>query len=490
MKSLLRSTFGAAPTDDRDAHMDNFRLFEAAGLGFDVPEYSSIYEFVRDFVFAHRHVPDVSTIRSHFERSGQLTIVDKLEEVTSLRPRVRGDFEVYLKTKVEERRTRTVAQILQDAADIVSKGIEVKEGKEKRILQGPTDAVRFVMDKAHGILAPAAGTRLSGNVTQDGADFLKHYDLIRADPESGLGQMSGLRQMDEATGGAKKGELWVHSAFTGGLKSTFALNWVYTQSVWYGQSSLYFSLEMPYRQVRTILYAMHSGHEKFAGIHPPIEYEKIKKGETTPAEDDFLRRHVVPDFNSGEYGNIEIQVADPDKSDFGVQDMRMIGETMHAKSPFRMLVVDHAGLLASRHWVPSTSERTNEVIRDCKKLSMAFNRGEGIATVLLFQINRQGYLSAQKARAGGSYHVYNLTNLAYSNECEKSADLVSSTWIDPEFASQNRVLFQCLKTRDTKPFDPFLAEIHWPTRRILTCDDLPPAEAAKVGPAADGKVEI
>ena len=55
----------------------------------------------------------------------------------------------------------------------------------------------------------------------------------RSDPLAGIGQFCGIEQIDSAIRGAKKQELWLHAAFTGGLKSTFAMNWAYNQAVYY-----------------------------------------------------------------------------------------------------------------------------------------------------------------------------------------------------------------------------------------------------------------
>ena len=48
---------------------------------------------------------------------------------------------------------------------------------------------------------------------------------------------------------------------------------------------------------------------------------------------------------------------------------------IYSKAPFRTLFIDHALLVSPRKWVPSTTERLNEVIRDCKKMALFFNGG-------------------------------------------------------------------------------------------------------------------
>lgn len=500
MKTLLRSTFIASPTDNPDAHLQNYRILEQSGLGFDQPEDVALWNFVRDFISQHHHPPDVTTIRAHFERTGEVAVVDRLETLATLRPRSRGDFQKHLEEKAEDRRIVRVGKLLQEASEIVSKGIEVKEARgEKKILKGPVDAMRYLLDKAHDIVTPAVGSKLSGDVTRDGDDFLAEYDRVKSDPLAGIGQFTGLKQMDDALGGAKRNELWIHAAFTGHMKSSLMLNWAYNQAVYYKHDVLIFSLEMPYNQCRRLVYAMHSTHEKFAGIHPPLDYQRTRDGQLTPKEEWFLREHVVPDMNSGNYGSIHIEVADPEKIDFTVMDIRTRAETLYSKSPFSMMFVDHALLVAPRHWVPSTTDRLNEVIRDCKKLAMSFNKGMGMATVLLFQISREGFRAALKARMGGadkdgkttrSNNVYNLTYLSYANEAERSADIVTSSWLDEELAKDNQILFQCLKSRDQKPFEPFTASVYWPTRRLKTLLIPGEGETTKVGEEIDLSADL
>lgn len=502
MKFLLRSVFSSSG-EDPEAAFRNYLQLDASGLGFDVPADNVLWEFVRDFARTHNHVPDVRTVRSHFETLRANDEVDRLETLVPLKPLYRGDFTKRLEERAEERRTRLVTEMLRDAAQIVQVGVEVRQGKETRKLFGPHDAVRFLVEKSHDIVVPTTGARLSGEVTLDGEDFRAEYERVKNDPLAGVGQYSGIEQMDAALRGAKKFELWTHAAFTGGLKSTLALNWAYNQAVYMRYDSCIFSLEMPYKQCRRLLYAMHSLHGKFKDVRirmgiqrspgpsGGLDYGKIRDGELTPTEEDFLLNHVVPDFNSGQYGKIHIEVADPDKNDFTVGDLRSRAELIYSRSPFSLLFVDHAGLLAPRKWVSSTTERLNEVIRDLKRTAMSFHRGEGMAVVSLFQISREGFKAAEKlaAASNGTYSngPYNLTHLSYANEAERSSDIVTTSYVDSQLRSSNRVLFQCLKSRDQAPFQNFFSRVEWPTRRILTSHEVPPAypgPPGKGGPSA------
>ena len=489
MKILLRSTFCDTPSESKDLLLRNAQALRDSGLGFDIPEDAVLWTYVQDFVSQHHHVPDASTIRAHFERVSQIPVLDRLDVLCVEKPRTQGDFLRLLESRVEDRRIRVVGELLSDAARIVSTGMTVKEGRDDKILQGPIHAVRYVLDRSHEIITPVSGERLSGDVTSDGDSFLAEYDRVESDPLAGVGQFTGIQQMDEALKGAKRGELWTHAAFTGGLKSTLALNWHYNQAVFYHHSSIIFSLEMPYRQVRRIFYAIHSHHDKFAAvrkklkIRQSLDYERIRDGELAPNEKEFLVEHVVPDFNdpANQYGHIHIEVADPDKSDFTVNDLRTRAELLYQKDPdIKMVTVDHAGLMQSRGAYRSTTEKLNEVLRDLKRLSMSFNRGAGIAVVALFQISREGFKAAEKN--GGKY---NLTHLSYANEAERSSDIVTAGWVDDELRGMNEVKFQCLKARDHKPFDDFNSGVYWPCRRIRSVKSVTASQAQQAGEDID-----
>jgi len=502
---LLRSTFIAASGDNKDLLLRNFLALDSSGLDFDVKEDQTIWQYVKDFVRSYGHVPGVNTLKNHFTTLKQDTIVDRLDQVVMASALSVGDFLVRLEDRANEHRQREMAEILKEAGHILGQGREIKRGKETVKLQGPLDSVRYVLDHAHDIVAPTVGTRLSGEVTSDGADFLRRLERVESDPLAGIGQHTGITQLDAAINGARKHELWIMAGWTGSLKSTAQLNWAYNQAVYYLQSPLIFSLEMPYEQDRNILYSMHSSHPKFKRVRQEmglpsnpdgfgcIPYECIRDGkvrEYHPNARRFLTEFVVPDFNGEyvirdidpqtgypwedpkDYGKIHIEIADPDKNDFTMADLRHRAEVIHSKSPISMIFIDHVGLMAPRKWVSNRTDRDNEIIRDCKRLAMSFNRGQGIPVITLFQISRDGFRTATKRKEKTGVAEFDLTNLSYANESERSADIVTATWVDDDLRKSNRVQWQCLKSRDQKPFERFESRVEYACRRILTAMDV------------------
>ena len=510
MKTLLRSVMIADPTTDSPSEaFKNYLKLDEASVYADVDEDQMIWTHVREFCRAHGHAPEVRSVRDHFLTEKKDEVLNRIEAITKLKALYRGDFEQRVATIAEEQRTLNVINLLREAGKITQTGIEIQEKRgKKRHLKGPVDAVRYIVEKSHDIVTPTFGSKLSGEVTRDGESFVEQYERVELDPYAGVGNLTGLTQMDHALTGAQRHELWTHAAFTGGLKSTFILNWAYNQAVSYGNSVVIFSLEMPYVQCRNILYAIHSLHDCFNEIRIDLgiqdkdgptrglDYTKIRDGQLSPNEKRFLVEHVAPQFGSGPsnsiegigipHGKIHIEVADPDKSDFTVADLRAKAELIYAENPFQTIFVDHVGLMAPRHRHSSTTDRLNECIRDLKRLAMSFNRGQGIAVVALFQINREGYkrVLAKKEKQASSRDdndkasaltqaAYNLTDLSYANEAERSSDIVTATWVDDDLRAQGMCQFQCLKSRDQAPFEPFWARIEWPCRRMLSSTQIP-----------------
>lgn len=494
MKILLRSTFLASAKDNEELFKQNFLALRASGLGFEIAEDGYIWEFICHFVETHSHVPKLATIRENFERSKEMEIIDRLSILQTVVPLTRGDFIKRLEDRAEDRRSRDIRELLKDTATVLEQGMDIKQGRETVNRRGSFDAIHHFLENSHGIAVPATGQQLSGVANKDGDGFWEEYERVQR--EGGAkGFPCGIDQIDDQMVGAKKFELWIHAAFASHMKSTFALNWAYNLAVYHWHSSLYFSLEMPYKQVRNFLYSLHTFHEKFRDIRVKYGIQKppqkpirvVKKGESdnkdvgvdthdnglsyTKIRDAILNDNekkfleiVVDDFeNCPEYGDIHVEVPNPDKDDTTIIDIKARAEVINSATPFSVLFIDHLLLVSARRWVSSTTDRLNEVVRDCKKLAMNFNRGSGMAVVGLFQISREGFRAAEKA--GGKY---NMTHLSYSNECERSADVISASWLDDNLRKAQVLFMQCLKSRDQAPFDDFYASFVPDPRRLIS----------------------
>lgn len=484
-----------SPTDTPDKCFSNYREFVSSGLEFNNDLDSKIFGFIEEFAGEFGAVPNYASVHEHFSDLDDFSVIDRLANLENEKPLYKGDFVLRVEKQIKAKKRQQVNELFNQSSQILTTGIKIKEGREERILRGPTDAIQFIMDHGHEIVAPPRSEKLYGNVSKDIDAAKAEYLKRKNEPNTGVGALTGITTIDRL-GGAKRKELWTHAAFTGGLKSTFAINWLYTQAIHYGNSVMMLSLEMPYDQCRRLLLAMHSIHDKFRNtrmelgiqrdpnVDVGLSYSNIRDGRLNAQEEKYYLDYVLEDFthNTEDYGGLHIHEADPNKTKFTVVDIRHKAEAVYAQDPIEMMVVDHAGLLDPVKNYHSTTECQNEVMRNLKKLALGFNSGQGLGVVGLYQINREGFKSAQKN--GGKY---NLTHLSYANEAEKSSDIVTAGYIDDELRKKNQLFFQCLKSRDNAPFDDFYMRVEWPCRRLYECDghELTQEDAEMYGDEAD-----
>lgn len=463
--------------DDPEQMFRNFISLRESILKFSIPEDIRIYEYICEFALQNGHLPDQSTVLGYLESTNRLEEADRVRQVAQVkRPLYQGDFRAEIERDVEEARILLISTAMADAKTIIKQGLEIKKGKIKENLRGVRDASKYLSNKLVDIMTPTFGARNGGEALGDQEEFWREYEKTRDATVETL-PLSGLSVIDDTLQGFRRKELYIVAGFTGHMKSRTALNWVYNQAIFGGMSSLYFSLEMHYDQCRRAIASFHTMHPKFRpmrialGIQKPgqpdcgLDPTVIRAGRLTEDQEMFLRevyKDLGEGVESGRYGKIHFEVFDSDSLDFTVEDLRSKGEVLMQKDPYKLLVVDHALLMSSRHRESSTTERLNEVIRDLKKTAMGFNKGQGIPILCLFQINREGFKAAEKNNG-----VYNLTHLSYANEAERSADVVIASWFGDDMREKGTIKYQCLKSRDQAPFEAFEAQTVWPCGRII-----------------------
>lgn len=498
MRTLLRSCFVVKIADAPELLHQNILALDASGLTPNEPEEKTLWRLIRDFAKLHQHAPDVKTLQLQLSSLSDLAALDYLEQVVREPTKTRGDFAVYLEKKLEDRRQGKLLNALHQAIKVATTGLELEDDQgKKHKLRGVDEASALLYDELHRLERPPTGIRLSGDVASSVADLRAEY--LSTEPTNG--RTSGIEQMDKALGGVRPGELWVHAAYSGHLKTTLALNWSYNLAYCgvdgRNRNILYFSLEMPYRQTRRWVAAMHSIHWDFRqarldlGVQLGIkdvglDYRKIRDKDLTDGEQTFYLDYVLPDLEREHHGRIHFETSDPSKPDVTVEGLRRRAEALYREMSFDMIVVDHGSLLGARSKYTSTTDRLNEALRDLKQLALNFHRGQGIPILVLYQINREGLKEAHKKKAKGELPLYELHNLSYASEAERSADVVTATYLDQSYAERGRALLSCLKARDNAPFEPCLMRVEWPCRRLLGCMD----PVSSVAPTKRQQVDI
>ncbi len=148
-------------------------------------------------------------------------------------------------------------------------------------------------------------------------------------------------------------------------------------------------------------------------------------------------------------------------------DIRMEAELLHKQMDIGFVVIDHGQWVEARKGKKNRDYtiELNSVVRDAKQFAMRFNNNEGVPVLLLWQINREGKEEADKNNG-----EYKLKAFTYANEDEKTADVVTTTYLNKTHREQSTTRLSNPKNRDNPPFEPFDAFVNFNSRRMLGID--------------------
>jgi replicative DNA helicase len=245
--------------------------------------------------------------------------------------------------------------------------------------------------------------------------------------------------------------------------SSVAINYAYNNVAVYGKNIFYAILEMPYSQLRKQIYALHSSHGKFVTQwngedgYIGLDYRQIRDGELSPRDKErFIT--VARDFQSNTKGKLYIWR--PDK-EVTIDDIKRKAEMFHNKYGCDGIVIDHLGLVKSTGSVRDYVVSLNSIVREARMLALNFARGRAVPVLALFQMNRQG-----KMRADKNDGRYDFASLSYANECEKSADVITYTYLNDDLRRDGKFYLGNLKNRDNPVFERMVGKIIWQTKRM------------------------
>lgn len=483
INKILRSLLVFNDKPDQENAARNFEQVLVYRIDFTEDEEKEIFNKIKNHFSVYRETPTIQDLRDAFELEKNPGAILVLDEVSKEPCYVRSSFEALVMGELEKQRIAKIHILAKESAHIASHGLKI--GKVE--LRGVNDAIRHFTGGADSLLVTNNGVRLSGDITQDHDDFMEEVEYTHTHPEEAYGCLTGIVQVDEGCMGVKPSEFWAHAAYSGGLKTTFALNWAYFTAVFLKKNVEYFSLEMPYKQVRRILKVMHSTHWKFTDAPSegglgwePLEYKKVRDGKLTPIELERLE-YISKDLSNQElYG--AIHVVKPDR-EITMADLRFMAEAQHKKTPLSIIFIDYLQLVqSSDKTLRSTVERQNEVARAGKHLAMNFNGGAGVSVVGLWQINNEGYKHAQKkmeSKEEKKGSVYDLSHLSWANELKNAADYVTYTYVDDDLRAANEAIIGNMKNRDNSIFPEARMRVEWGQRKLESLVIVSPQTTSK-----------
>jgi replicative DNA helicase len=461
MKRLLRSIIDIQGTIQPENLAHNFLRLRDSQIDWQRPDDLRIYQYIVSYFQSRLEMPAIETVRDFFGRANDIECLERLKDIEAAAYYIRTNFGHLLQTLLEDQNKVKAIALLKEAHDIILKGLEVQEDGKKERRQGVRDGIMHFNSRASNLIIPEYNARTSGDITRDSRELWEEYQSAKLSKGKAIGKLSGLDSLDEVCRGLKRGELHVHAAFPGHLKTTFAINWAYNLVTQFKTNIVYWSLEMPYEQVRRNFAACHSAAEKWLKLgYKPLDYRKIRDGELSPDEEAFYQLVLEDWENNPEHYHCQIMCPDHDVT---IEEMRLETELLHKQFEVGFVAIDHGQEVEARKAKKSKDYvvELNSVVRDAKHWALHFNHGEKLPVLMLFQINRQGHDEAAKNNG-----IYKMAAINYANQVEKSSDVITTSFLDDTHRRSSSAQFCNLKNRDNPIVAPFLVHVDFPPRRI------------------------
>ncbi len=473
MERILRGVIQVGGVPDAEDCLRNWNKLQEHVLDYPSIEDRAIAQYCATFYGQMSAPPDYTIVREYFEKEDNVEAVSRLDEIKAAQPFIGTNYLAIVRAEEDRQQVKSFVLLMRDATVVAEHGRNLdKPLNGKKVLKGISDAVGFVYDKLHDFTRVEGGEKLEGVITEDAEELLEEYEVTEKTDKYAGRNLFGLEPVDAICRGHRRGEYWIHTAYAGELKTTTALNYAYNNAYVYGKNIFYAILEMPYKQLRRQLYVIHSSHGKFVtdwweedrrlGIpadqrYTGLDYRKVRDGELSPKDKERLRI-VAQDFKATSKGKLFVW-RPPDE--VGIMEIRRKAEMFHNKWGCDGIVVDHLGLVKPRYRTSDFVTSSNAVVRDGRLMALNFARGRGVPVLALFQMNRQGKLRADKNDGR-----YDMAAISYANEVEKSADVITWTYLNDQLRKEGKFYMGNLKNRDNPLFDRMIGKILWLSKRM------------------------
>jgi replicative DNA helicase len=271
------------------------------------------------------------------------------------------------------------------------------------------------------------------------------------------GMKTGVKRIDDITGGLQPGTFNCLAGFAGAGKTTIAVNIAYNAMV-EGKNVCYLTLEVPKIDMYYNFGSRHSFDKKFK---KPISHSDVKKKELPKADVDYFFDEVLPDMDNIpgklyilDETEIDTYTFQSFENKISVCDKLATKETGHG---IDLLVIDQAQLLKFSTNMSLAGQETSVInlyVSFFRQQAINFLHSKRPCTVLMLsQLNREGFYQASKN--GGRY---TLTALAEANELERASAMVMTVFSDESLKASKQIQIQLLKSRNGETMqDPAVA---------------------------------
>ena len=452
-----------------DELVRNYKAFITSNVKPEDPSDIKLYHWIEAHYREFKELPSIEYINSKAESEGDEALLANLRDIIQQTPYMRSDYRAILKEKFLAQSKDTFRNIVQNTWQAVNSSFKISPKKE---IKGINEAIEYFNSESKKIRISTTEVKTESQIIskEDGEEVLAGYLKRYKDPLSNTALFTFLEKIDDTFRGTRLGQLFIIAAFVSQGKSTMVANLAWN-AMYNGLNGLYITLEMPFDEMRDMIYALHTSapewleNPKYKNLVGKITYEKILYGELTDLEYEFFQAAVRDMYSQKDYGQLIMISPEgaltPSRLEIELADRRSqlaeMGKTLD------YLIIDYIGLM-----VQDKSERygdfridLNLIIQKLKNIALNFDNGRGLRIITPFQVNREGWKTAQKNDG-----VYNLTALSDANQAERAADQIIALYTTDEMKKNGLVKISCLKHRKGATFAPFEAHFDFATRKV------------------------
>ena len=234
-------------------------------------------------------------------------------------------------------------------------------------------------------------------------------------PEEGGSLFCNVKEIDEMTGGGRKGELWLYLGATGHGKTTMLMNHAYHLAVNMGVNVIYVTVEMPTISMMQYFSALHAFRKFGATRMDTRDIRSHNLDDETRAKWAEATEDLA---NNPDYGMLRmVQV----KRHNNIVDVAMITERIQNEFDVHAIFIDYLTRLSAISRRGQMHEEIDESVKAAKHFALDHNKSEGIFVCTAHQPNDSG-----RSRAIKNDGVYDTRAVSGSKEAANSADVMVS----------------------------------------------------------------
>lgn len=448
----------------------NYKAFISSNVKPEDPSFIKLYHWLEAHYREFKELPSIEFINEKAEGDGDTALLGNIKEIVLQTPYTRSDYKAILKAKFLEQSLENFRAVVQNTWTAANAGFKAPHSKKE--IKGIPQALEYFSAEARKFRINTTDAKTESQILSvaDANEVLAEYKKRYKDPASNPGLYTFLEKIDDCFRGTRLGQLMIVAAFVGNGKSTFVANLAWN-AVYSGLNGLYMTLEMPFAEMRDMIYTIHCSapdwfdHPKYKHIAGKIAFEKVLYGELNDQEYEFFEMAAKDFCSHQDYGQLILanpeDTLTPSRLEMEIMDRQ--AELAEQGRQLDFLIVDYVGLMVQDKNERYGDFRTdfNAILKRLKNLSLNFNNGRGLRVILPFQINREGWKEANKNDG-----IYKLTALSDANEAERSPDQIISLYTTPDMKKTGLVKICCLKHRKGAEFAPFEAHFDFSTRKI------------------------